>query len=90
MAALQRAEARMRLFERQCVGLDSDALDEAYGDRVGAFYRALRLLLRTPAPDLPALAAKIALVVDEDVPTLDGGEACMAAVKADALRLARD
>jgi hypothetical protein len=40
-----------------------------------------------PAPDLPALALKIALAVDQDVATLSGGEACLAALKRDAARL---
>lgn len=42
---------------------------------------ALKRLLRTPAPDLPALALKIELVVDEEVATLSGGERCLAVLK---------
>jgi hypothetical protein len=49
---------------------------------------ALKRLLRTPAPDLPALALKIELIVDEEVATLAGGERCLAAPKADGWRLA--
>jgi hypothetical protein len=49
---------------------------------------ALNRLLRTPAPDLPALALKIELVVDEEVATLAGGERCLAVLKADGWRLA--
>lgn len=45
--------------------------------------------MKVRAPDLPALAAKIALAVDHEVATLTGGEACMATLKRDALRLAR-
>lgn len=44
---------------------------------------ALKRLLRTPAPDLPALALKIELAVDEEVATLAGGERCLAVLKAD-------
>lgn len=44
---------------------------------------ALKRLLRTPAPDLPALALKIELIVDEEVATLAGGEQCLAVLKAD-------
>jgi hypothetical protein len=40
------------------------------------------------APDLPALARKIALVVDREVGTLAGGEACLETLKRDARRLA--
>ena len=49
---------------------------------------ALKRLLRTPAPDLPALALKIELAVDEEVATLAGGERCLAVLKADGRRLA--
>lgn len=83
MAAFKQAEAAMgaRSFAAQW------ELDEAFSDLVVAFNDALRRLMRTPAPDLPALAAKIALAVDHDVATLSGGEACMAALKRDAARL---
>ena len=50
---------------------------------------ALKRLLRTSAPDLPALALKIELTVDEEVATLAGGERCLAMLKADGWRLAR-
>jgi hypothetical protein len=49
---------------------------------------ALKRLLRTPAPDLPALALKIELIVDEEVATLAGGDRCLAVLKADGWRLA--
>jgi hypothetical protein len=49
---------------------------------------ALKRLLHTPAPDLPALALKIELTIDEEVATLAGGERCLAALKADGWRLA--
>jgi hypothetical protein len=48
---------------------------------------ALKRLLRSPAPDLPALALKIELIVDEEVATLAGGERCLAALRADGWRL---
>ena len=63
------------------------ALEEVFGDRLVAFNRALARLLRTPAPDLAALAAKIALVADYEAVTLNGCETCLAALKADATRL---
>lgn len=66
---------------------DQSALDEAFGDKLGAVYAALRRLLRTPAPDFEALAAKIALAVDHEIGTLTGGDRCLAALKADARRL---
>jgi hypothetical protein len=48
----------------------------------------LNRLLLTPAPDLPALALKIELVIDEEVATLAGGERCLVVLKADGWRLA--
>jgi len=63
------------------------AMDEHFSDLVVAFNAALRRLLRVPAPDLPALGLKVALIVDHDVAGLIGGERCMAVLKADALRL---
>ncbi|MEA3031362.1 MAG: hypothetical protein QOG13_2687 [Sphingomonadales bacterium] len=53
-----------------------------------AFFRALRRLIRTPAPDLPALSLKIELAVDHEVAELTGGDHCLAALKRDARRLA--
>jgi len=41
-----------------------------------------------PAPDIQALAVKIEIVVAHEVATLNGGEACMAALRRDARRLA--
>jgi hypothetical protein len=75
LAALRRAEAELGAFERRCRALgdalrDHDALDEMFGDRLDAVYGALRRLLRTPAPDLSALAMKIELTVDHEVGTL--------------------
>lgn len=91
LAAFEAAEAELRAFERQTAGApweEQEAIEEGYGDRLGAMYAALRRLLRLPAPDIPALATKIALAVDHEVGTLDGGEACLAALKRDARRLA--
>jgi hypothetical protein len=47
---------------------------------------ALRRLLTTPAPDLRALAIKIALTAEQEVATIEGGEGCLAAMKADVLK----
>ena len=82
LARFRQAEAAMRAAE----GLpDEDRFDRCL-DRC---YAALRRLLRIPAPDVFALAAKIELVVDHEVGTLTGGERCLAVLKADARRLAR-
>ena len=70
-AAVRAALAEFQPFEDRLHALDS-ARDSA-----------LKRLLRTPAPDLTALALKIGLAVDEEVATLAGGERCLAALKAD-------
>jgi hypothetical protein len=60
-----------------------------YDALLDTFSNALRRLLRTPAPDLPALSLKIELAIDQAAWESAGGEACMAALKRDARRLAR-
>jgi len=45
-------------------------------------------ICRRPACRRGALAVKVVLAVDHEVATLAGGEACMAALKRDAVRLA--
>jgi len=65
-----------------------EPFEERLNDLESAKLVAIKRLLRTPAPDLLALATKIALAVDHEVATLDGGEQCLAVLKADAWRLA--
>lgn len=77
----RRTRGKARSFDEQC------ALDEAFGDRVVLHNRAVERLIRTRAPDLTALAVKVAVAVDEKAWELPDGEACMAALKADATRL---
>ena len=60
----------------------------ALARRLGAFTRALKRLIRTPAPDLAALALKLDLALAHDVAGLTGGKACLLALKRDARRLA--
>jgi hypothetical protein len=88
--AFAAAEAALRACERRTAGApwaQQDAVEEEYGACLDALYAALRRLLRIPAPDLAALAAKIELVIDHEVATLTGGEACLAALRRDARRL---
>lgn len=59
-----------------------------YDALLDTFSRALRRLLRTPAPDLPALSVKLDLAIDQAAWESTGGDACMAALKRDARRLA--
>ncbi|HMG48684.1 MAG TPA: hypothetical protein VK614_14645 [Allosphingosinicella sp.] len=61
---------------------------DRYDTLLDTFTAALRRLLRTPAPDLPALALKIELAIDQAAWESTGGEASMAALKRDARRLA--
>jgi hypothetical protein len=90
LAAFQAAEGALRACERRTSGApwaEQDAVEEEYGACLDALHRALRRLLRVPVPDLAALAAKIELIVEHEVATLTGGEACMAALRRDARRL---
>jgi DNA-directed RNA polymerase specialized sigma24 family protein len=62
---------------------------EARFDRLSdSYYAAMRRLLRTPAPDVAALAQKLELAVAEEIFTLTGGDACLNALLRDARRLA--
>jgi hypothetical protein len=63
--------------------------DEDFYDRLGARHdRALRRLLRTPAPDVAALALKLDLALDDRSLEFAGDAAAMKALKQDAHRLA--
>jgi hypothetical protein len=64
------------------------AWEHRLNDPECAHFAAIKRLVGTPAPNLDALATKIELVVDYEVGELDGGDRCMAALKADARRLA--
>lgn len=84
LAAYRAAEAAVRECERRTAGApweEQDAVEEEYGERLDALSAALRRLFRAPAPDLPALAVKIELAIDQEVATLNGGEACLAVLR---------
>ena len=66
-----------------------EPLEEHLNDLEWAKLVAIKRLLRTPAPDIPALATKIALAVDYEVAELEGGDRCLAVLKADGVRLSR-
>lgn len=66
-----------------------EPLEEHLNDLEGAKTAAIIRLLRIPAPDLPALATKIALAVDHNVAELEQGDQCLAMLKADGVRLSR-
>jgi hypothetical protein len=96
LAAFRRAEARLAARRAYEAGLPaslrafpfSEQLDEVFNDLECHRLDALRRLLRVPAFDVRTLSLKVDLIVDEDVATLDGAETCLAALKADARRLA--
>lgn len=95
LAAFRRAEARVAAFRDYEAALPAAArafpacepLEERFNDLECARLTVLRRLLRAPAPDLPALALKIQLAIDDEIAFFPGGDLCLAAVKADALRL---
>lgn len=92
LAALRRAEEEVAAFKRvEPEGASFAAqweMDEAFSDLVSAQNGALERLLLVPAPDLAALALKLALVVEELAWELPQGEAAMARLAADAQGLA--
>ena len=83
MGAFRAAEPKGVSFEAQC------ALDDAFSVLGGRHDRAVERLLLVPAPDLAALAVKIALLADQQAWELPRGDACLAALKGDAVRLCR-
>jgi hypothetical protein len=87
-AKWQKSLARFRKAQAAIEAAAHTPDEDLYDRLVDRFSAALRSLLRTPAPDLPAFVTKLDLAVDEDVATLTGGEACMATLKRDARRLA--
>ena len=95
LAAFRRAEAKLAALRAYEASLPAAArrfpacapLDERSGELESVRLARLRTLLRAPAPDLPALALKVALAIDDEIAFFSGGEACLAAVKADSLRL---
>jgi hypothetical protein len=82
MAAFRAGEPKGVCFEAQC------ALDDAFSALGARHDRAVEQLLLAPAPDLPALAAKIALLADQQAWELPRGDACIEALKRDGERLA--
>ena len=87
---LRAAEAKVRAVARATAGgtaEEEEALQEVYDARLGDHTAALLQLMKVRAPNLPALALKIELAIDQEVGSLTGGEACLAALKRDVRRL---
>ena len=92
LARLEAAEAEVRAVERATAGgsaEEEEALEPVYMARLGEHRAALLRLMKVRAPDLPALALKIELAIDQEVGSLTGGELCLAALKRDVRRLMR-
>ena len=95
LAAYRRAEAELAAFRAHEKSLPPAAraypackpLEDRFGDLDCARLAALRCLLRAPAPDGPALALKLDLLVAEQAWELDSADATFAALRADARRL---
>ena len=66
-----------------------EPIEEQFNDLEGTKTAAIVRLLKIPAPDLPALATKIALAVDHSVAELDEGDQCLSMLKADGVRLSQ-
>jgi hypothetical protein len=82
----RRALARFEKAQAAIAAM-AGAPDHVY-DPVGArHHAALARLLRTPAPDLAALARKLDLALDERTGEFDGDAGAMRMLKQDAMRL---
>ena len=95
LAAYRRAETELAAFRAYERSLPPAArawpackpLEERFGDLDCARLAALRRLLAAPAPDGPALALKLDLLVADQVWELEAADAAFAALRADARRL---
>jgi hypothetical protein len=83
-----RALARFRRAEAAVDAAAGEPDEDRYDALLGRFNDALRRLLRIPAPNLPALAAKLAAANRHTAWELTGAETCMAALACDTRRLA--
>jgi hypothetical protein len=83
----QNAFTHYRRAEAAVAALEGTPDDDAFNHAADALDRALERLLLAPAPDLPALAAKLDLAIAHEAWALRAGPACMAALAADARRL---
>jgi hypothetical protein len=84
-----RALAAFLIAEAAVNAAASEPDEDRYNALVGRLNQALRRLLRTATPHLPALAAKLAVANRHVAWELTGAETCMAALARDARRLAR-
>ena len=91
LAEVGRAEVELGVVERGTRGLSyqaAEAVQGAYDARCDAWEAAVVRAMGVPAPDVAALAAKVVWVVDLGVAEFGEGEACLAALRGDVVRLA--
>jgi hypothetical protein len=86
--AWSKALARYARAEAGLEGVAHSEDDEAYDRALGGHNAALARLLRAPAPDLAAVAAKLDLILRHQVFELNFGEASLAALRRDVRRFA--
>lgn len=91
LAAFHSAEAEMRAFERATAGGSAEEEEvwlPVYEDRLEAFSSAVRGVMLARAPDFAGFAAKLELLFEHELEPHSVDEDCLAAVLADARRLA--
>jgi len=90
LAGVVRAEVGLRVVEPGTEGLSfeaAEAVQEAYDARCDAWEAAIERAFAVPAPDVGAFAAKVVWAVDLGVAEFGEGEALLAALRADAVRV---
>ncbi len=83
-----RALARFREVQAVLDAARSEPDEDAYDALLDSHSDALAALLALPAPDLPALAAKLDVIVPQMASELTGSEDCLEILRRDARRLA--
>jgi hypothetical protein len=83
-------EAFARFQEAQAIldGARSEPDEDAYDLLLDSHSDALNALLALPAPDLPALTAKLDIIVPQQAWELTGSEDCLEILRQDVHRLA--
>ena len=83
-----KALARFHQVDATLASARSEPAPDAYDALLDAHTEALCALLALPAPDLPALAAKLDVIVPQQAWELTGSEDCLEILRRDAHRLA--
>jgi hypothetical protein len=83
-----RALARLRKAQAVLDAAVHEEDEDAYDTLLDSHSEALSALLALPAPDLPALAAKLDAIVPNQAWELTGSEDCLEILRQDARRLA--